>query len=73
MTVPTETRNEDQKTTAWQTLRHWLTAIDEGIHYDPQEHTREFVKHLWQKVEGLEARVNELEGCNQSTVLRSAK
>ncbi len=62
MTVQIETTNEDQNTTRWQTLRRWITAIDEGMNYDPQEHANGMIRHLWQKVEQLETRVNELEG-----------
>ena len=62
MTVHTETADEDQKTIRWQTLRRWLTAIDEGMNYDPQEYANGMIRHLWQKVEQLETRVNELEG-----------
>ncbi len=65
MTVQIETADEDQNTTRRQKLRAWITAIDEGMNYDPQEHANGMIRHLWQKVEQLETRVNELEGRDQ--------
>ena len=61
MTVQVETVNKDRKRTHWHTMKRWLTAIDEGMNYDPLEYTNTMVRHLLQKVEQLETRVNELE------------
>ena len=61
MTVQVETVNNDRKRTHWRAMKRWLTAIDEGMNYDPQEYTNTTVRHLLQKVEQLETRVNELE------------
>jgi len=65
MTVQIETTNQDQTTSRWQTLKKWLRAIDESMNYDPQEHAAAANRHLWQKVEQLETRINELEGLDQ--------
>ena len=61
MTVQVETVNKDRKRTQWDMMKRWLTAIDEGMNYDPQEYTNTMVRYLLQKVEQLETRVNELE------------
>ena len=61
MTVHAETANERRKSTPWQTLRKSLTAIYEGMNYDPHEYANEMVRHLFQEVEQLQTRVSELE------------
>ena len=67
MTVQIEAADEDQKNTRLQKLRAWITAIDEGMNYDPQEHANGMIRHLWQKVEQLETRVNELQRNDKRT------
>ncbi len=62
MTGQIETADVDQKATRWQTLRRWLTAIDEGMNYDPQEHTDATLRHLREEVARLETRLIDLEG-----------
>lgn len=62
MTVQTKTAIEDRAQTRWQTIKRWLTAIDEGMNYDPHEYANTNVRHLLQKVEQLEARVAQVEG-----------
>ena len=61
MTVQVESVNKDRKKTRWQTTKAWLMAIDKGMNYDPHEYANTMVRHLLQKVEQLEARVNEIE------------
>ena len=65
MTIQARSTNHDQTTNRWQALKKWLKAIDEGMNYDPQEHAVAANRHLWQKVEQLETRINELEGLDQ--------
>ncbi len=65
MTVQIETTNVKQNLTRGQKLRAWLTALDQAMAYDPQEHADAMTRHLWQKVEQLEIRVIELEGRDQ--------
>ena len=67
MTVQIEAADEDQQYTRLQKLRAWITAIDEGMNYDPQEHANGMIRHLWQKVEQLETRVNELQRNDKRT------
>ena len=61
MTTKTGTIKTIANLTRWQKLTASLTAIDEAISYDPQEHRDAIAKHLWEKVTQLEARVNDLE------------
>jgi hypothetical protein len=62
MTIQVETVNKDQKRSRWHATKNWLTVIAEGMDYDPQEYANSMVRHLQQKVEQLESRVNEIEG-----------
>jgi hypothetical protein len=61
MTAQTETAILIQRTSKWQAFLVWLDAIDEGINYDPHEHTLAVARNLSRKVELLETRVKELE------------
>ncbi len=65
MTRQIETAVAEQNSSRWQKLQTWLTAIDEGMNYDPQERANGMIRHLWQKVEQLETRLSELEGRDQ--------
>jgi len=65
MKAKIETTKEEGKRSRWQRPAASLTAIDQAMSYDPQEHRDATVKHLWKKVEQLETRVNELEGRDQ--------
>ncbi len=65
MTAQTETTNVKQNLTPGRKLRAWLTTLEQAMAYDPQEHAAEMIRHLWQKVEQLESRVNELEARDQ--------
>ena len=62
MTTKVETVNEDRKHTRWHTLKTWILTLDEGMNYDPQEHTNTTLRQLLRKVEQLETRVSEIEG-----------
>ena len=62
MTTKTENCKAEDNRSRWQKLTTSLTALDQAMSYDPQEHRDATVKHLWKKVEQLETRVNELEG-----------
>jgi hypothetical protein len=62
MTIQVETVNKDRKRSRWHTTKNWLTVIAEGMDYNPQEYANSMVRHLLQKVEQLERRVNEIEG-----------
>ncbi len=61
MTAQIETVNKERKQTRWQTTMRWLKAFDSGIDYDPDEYASTMLRHLLQKVEQLETRVNEIE------------
>ena len=61
MTVQVETVNKDRQQSRWHTTKNWLMTIDEGMKYDPHEDANTMVRHLLQKVEQLETRVNEIE------------
>jgi len=65
MTAKTKTINASDNRSRWQKLRASLTAIDQAMSYDPQEHRDAVVKNLWDKVAQLETRVNDLEGPEQ--------
>lgn len=65
MTAQIQSTNDNERRTPWQALRAWLTDIAEGMDYDPQEYANVMIRELWQKVELLETRVNELEGRDQ--------
>jgi hypothetical protein len=61
MTVQVETVNKARKQSHWQTTKRWLMAIDENMNHDPHEYANTMVRHLLQKIEQLETRVNEIE------------
>ena len=61
MTVQVGTLNEDRKQTRWQSIKRWLTAIDDAMNYDPQEHANNVVRQLVRKTEQLESRMREIE------------
>ena len=62
MTEQIETAIADQSPSRWRKLMASLTALEQAMSYDPQEHADAMIRHLWQKVEQLETRVHELEG-----------
>ena len=47
--------------------RRWLTAFEQAMAYDPQEHTDATIRQFREEVARLEARVIELEECNERT------
>ena len=61
MTVQVETLNGDRTHARWQSIKKWLTAIDDAMNYDPNEYADTMVRNLSKKVEQLETRVNEIE------------
>lgn len=61
MTAQTKTMNDNVKRSPWHTLREWLAALDESLHYDPQEYANRMIQLLAKRVEQLETRVNELQ------------
>ncbi len=63
MTTQIRTTNDKRTRTPWHTLRTWLSAIDDGMNFDPHEYTNTMVQLLSKRVEQLEKRVNEL--CKQ--------
>ena len=65
MTTKTENSKAEDNRSRWQKLTTSLTALDQAMSYDPQEHRDAIVKSLWEKVAQLETRVNKLEGCDQ--------
>lgn len=65
MTTQIKTSNDVTNTSRWKTLKKWLTAVDEGLNYDPQEYTNARFAYLLQKTTDLEARVGKLEGRTQ--------
>ena len=61
MTVQVGTLNEDRKQTRWQSIKRWLTAINDAMNYDPQEYADTVVRQLVRKTEQLESRMHEIE------------
>ena len=61
MTAQIRNTNDNERRTPWQALRAWLTAIDEGMNFDPFEYANSMVQLLAKRVELLEKRVNELD------------
>lgn len=67
MTGQIESAIAEQKPSRWQKLLAWLTAFEQAMAYDPQEHTDAAIRQLREEVARLEARVIELEECNERT------
>ena len=65
MTGQIESAIAEQSTWRWQKLLTWLTAFEQAMNYDPQEHTNATLRQLREEVARLETRMIELEGCNQ--------
>ena len=61
MTVQIETVNNDRNQSRWNTTKRWLKAIDASMNHDPNEYADTVIRHLLQKIEQLETRVNEIE------------
>jgi hypothetical protein len=66
MNTQTDIGSEVEKAPKWQAIRHWLTAIDEGLNFDPDEYTYDRLRHLSQKVDEIETRLVELESERKS-------
>ncbi len=66
MNAQTDIGNEIEKATKWQAIRRWLTAVDEGLNFDPNEYTYDRLRHLSQKVGEIETRLVELESERES-------
>ena len=66
MNAQTEIGSEVEKPGKWRAIRRWLTAIDEGFNFDPNEYTYNTVRTLSQKVDEFEARLVELESVRKS-------
>lgn len=67
MTGQIESAIAEQNPLRWQKLLAWLTAFEQAMAYDPQEHTDAAIRQLRDEVARLEARVIELEECNERT------
>ncbi len=65
MTRQIETAVAEQNPSRWQKLQAWLTAFEQAMNYDPQEHTDATIRHFREEVAQLETRVIELEGRKQ--------
>ena len=65
MTGQIESAITEQSTSRWQKLLAWLTAFEQAMTYDPQEHTDAALRQLREEVARLETRVIELEGHNE--------
>ena len=65
MTGQIESGIAEQSTSRWQKLLAWLTAFEQAMTYDPQEHTNATIGQLRAEVARLETRVIELEGHNE--------
>ena len=61
MTAQIETANAATNPTRWRRLLAWLTALEQAMDYDPQEHTDASVKHLREEVRRLAARLRDVE------------
>lgn len=64
MTAQAKSVIENRQETRWQTIKRWLTAIDEGLNYDPNEYTYDKIRQLLQEVKELEIRVAQIEDKN---------
>ena len=67
MTGQIESAIAEQNPSRWQKLLAWLTAFEQAMAYDPQEHTDAAIRQLREEVARLEARVIEPEECNERT------
>jgi uncharacterized protein YceH (UPF0502 family) len=67
MTGQIESAIEEQIPSRWQKLLAWLTAFEQAMAYDPQEHTDATIRQLREEVARLETRVIELEERNERT------
>ena len=67
MTGQIESAIAEQNPSRWQKLLAWLTAFEQAMAYDPQEHTDATIRQFREEVARLEARVIELEECNERT------
>ena len=67
MTGQIESAITEQNPSRWQKLLAWLTAFEQAMDYDPQEHTDATIRQLGEEVARLEARVIELEERNERT------
>lgn len=67
MTGQIESAIAEQNPSRWQKLLAWLTAFEQAMAYDPQEYTDAAIRQLREEVARLEARVIELEECNERT------
>ncbi len=65
MTGQIDTAIAEQSPSRWQKLLAWLTAFEQAMTYDPQEHTNVTIRQLREEVARLETRVIELEGHNE--------
>ncbi len=61
MTAQTIMETETKTLTRFEKLWLWLRAIDDAFNYDPQEQLYEIHRRLNQRVERLQARVQDLE------------
>ncbi len=68
MTEQTKTAMPNQSPSRWRKLMTSLETLDQAMSYDPQEHRDAIIKQLWQRVEQLEIRVNELESSDEPKV-----
>lgn len=67
MTARIETAIAEQAHSPWQKLLAWLTAFEQAMDHDPQEHANASIKHLRAEVDRLNARLDAFEGRNQRT------
>lgn len=67
MTGQIESAIAEQNPSRWQKLLAWLTAFEQAMAYDPQEHTDATIRQLREEVARLETRVIELEERNERT------
>ena len=67
MTGQIESAIAEQIPSRWQKLLAWLTAFEQAMAYDPQEHTDATIRQLREEVARLETRVIELEERNERT------
>ena len=67
MTGQIESAIAEQNPSRWQKLLAWLTAFEQAMAYDPQEHTDATIRELREEVARLETRVIELEERNERT------
>lgn len=61
MTKANENSITMQKPSRWKTLWDWFVALDQGMHYDPQEQTYAKLHKLSKEVEVLNSRLDKVE------------